>query len=772
MKKLSYTIILLLQLMSAAWADSFVVRQIQVEGLQRTTPATVESYLPIHRGETLAPAKTAAILRALYKTGFFEHITLSRSGNTLIIHVVERPTIGQLKITGNSVIPTEKLTTVMKALDVAEGRVYSPAVLDKIKQSLLNQYYSLGRYNATVKVDTTPMPRNRVAVQIQISEGLIARVKRISIIGNHAFSEKTLINEMELSTSGLFSFATQSDRYSEEKLEMSVEKIRSFYMDHGYLRFEVKSSQAQMTPDHKAVYVTIVLVEGQPYTVNNISIEGNPIVSRSEIMQMITLKHGDIFSRQKVIDSEKTITKVLGNKGYMFTTIALRPQVNDKTHDVNLVFAIQPGKRAYVRHITFSENNRTNDEVLRREMLQWEDAPASTSKLEDSKSRLSKLPFIREVEMSVKPVKETNDQIDVNYKVKEDNSATATFKIGYSQVDRVILGLGFNQKNFFGTGNTLGVNLQRSKYEQFYGIDYTDPYYTVDGISRTLSVAASRVDPRGAGVNNSYTTYEYDAGVLYGIPVGTEDTVINQISAGFGYQNTLVHLIPGGISNQISSFVANHGTHFQQLDLKTGYTRDGRDKAIFPTSGMLQTFFVDFFAPLSSGSLTYYSLNYHAKWYQPLYEQFILLTKADLGYGNGLHGASDYPFYRNYYAGGIDSVRGYQGYTLGPRDSNNKPFGGNVLADGSLGLIFPNFLSDNLRTSVYFDVGNVYSTLNNRGFGGGSSDSGPLRYSTGIEADWLTPFGPIRLSLAKALNRQKQSGDQLEAFQFAMGANF
>jgi outer membrane protein insertion porin family len=422
----------------------------------------------------------------------------------------------------------------------------------------------------------------------------------------------------------------------------------------------------------------------------------------------------------------------------------------------------------YVRHITFSENNRTNDEVLRREILQWESSPASTTKLEDSKQRLSLLPFIREVDMSVKPVSETNDQVDVNYKVKEDNSATATFRVGYSQIERVIFGLGFNQKNFFGTGNTLGVNVQRSKYEQTYAIDYNEPYYTVDGISRTFRLLASRVEPRGAGVNNGYTTHEYDADVLYGIPVGQEDTVINRILAGLGYQNTLVHLIPGGVSNQINSFVTGHGTHFQELDMKVGYNRDSRDKAIFPTSGVEQVIFLDAFA----GSIYYYTLNYRAKWYQPLYDQFILLSKADLGYGNGYNGTGDYPFFRNFYAGGIDSVRGYQGYTLGPRDSNGKPFGGNILADGSVGLIFPNHLSDNLRTSAYFDVGNVYTTLNNHGFGGSSSDSGPLRYSVGIEADWITPFGPIRLSLAKALNRQKRPSDYLEAFQFAMGANF
>lgn len=766
MKKLAYLLIFLSQFCFSAYADSFVVRHIEVEGLQRTTPETVESYLPIKRGQVLQSSKTGAILRSLYQTGFFDHITLSRDGDTLIIHVVERPTIGQLKISGNSVIPTDKLTTVMKSLEISEGRVYNPAIIERIKQSLQGQYYQLGRYNARVDVTTTPMPRNRVSVKINISEGLVAKVKRITIIGNHVFDESTLIKQMDLTTTGLFSYFSQTDRYSEEKLESSLDKIRSYYMDRGYLRYEAKSAQAQVTPDRKSVYITIVVKEGEPYKIKDVVIEGKTAVPKSELLKEIPIKKGDAFSRQGIIDSEKGITKILGNKGYMFATITLRPQVNDKTKEAILIFDIKQGKRVYVRHITFSENNRTNDVVLRREMLQWESAPASTTKLEGSKHRLTLLPFIREVDMSVKPVAESSDQVDVNYKVQEDNSATATFKIGYSQIDRIIIGAGFNQKNFFGTGNTLGVNLQRSKYEQFYSIDYTDPYYTEDGISRTIRVAASRMDPRGAGIYNAYTTHEYGADVLYGIPIGPEDTIINRISAGIGYQNILVHLTPSGISNQINTYVNAHGTHFQEIDTKVGYTRDSRDKAIFPTSGIQHNLFFDLF----TGTVNYYTLNYNTRWYQPLYGSFILLSKADLGYGNGFHGTSDYPFFRNYLAGGIDSVRGYRGYTLGPRDSNGNPFGGNILADASVGVIFPNHISDNLRTSLYFDAGNVYTTLNNRAFGKASSDSGPLRYSMGVEADWLTPLGPIRLSLAKTLN--KEPGDKLEGFQFAMGANF
>lgn len=772
MMKKRYLIILLWLVPLLAWASqAFVVKNIEFEGLQHFSRATVFSYLPIKPGQTLTAGETASIIRSLYKTGFFEHITLSREGNTLVIHVTERPIIGQLKISGNSVIQTDKLTTVMKSLDIAEGRVYNPAVLEKIKQGLLNQYYQLGRYNARVEVSVTPMSRNRVLVKITISEGLIAKIRGISIIGNHAFNEKTLINQLDITTSSIVTLITQSDRYSEEKLEASLTKLRNFYLDHGYLRMEVKSAQGQITPDRKAVYVTIVLEEGQPYTIKNYELAGQLVLPRKQLIAHIPIRAGEVFSREKVLEGEKSITKLLGEQGYLFTTIAIRPQLNDKAHEIILIFDIKPGKKSYIRHITFSDNNRTNDVVLRREIEQWEAAPASSSKLEESKRRLSLLPYIRDVEMTIKSVPETEDQVDVNYKVKEDSAAQATFKVGYSQLYHVVLGAGLNQKNFLGTGNTLGINLSRSRYEQFYSIDYTDPYYTVDGVSRSFTAAISRVDPGSASnVNGSYTINEYDLGVLYGIPVAQETGVINRVMIGATYQNTLVNLVPDNLSAEVNDFVTRNGRRFQELDIKLGYSRDSRDKAIFPTTGAIQTLFLDAFAPLTSASLTFYTLAYHAKAYQPLTDQFIILTRADLGYGNGLHGINSFPFFRNYFAGGIDSVRGYQGYTLGPRDSQGEAYGGNMLADASIGLIFPNYFSDNLRTNVFVDAGNVYTSLNNRGYGGSSTMSGPIRYSAGIEADWLTPFGPIKLSLAKPINPRKKDDEQL--FQFALGANF
>ena len=771
MKKIFLILVLLSQLAVSAWADTFVIQGIKVEGLQRVSSETVANYLPVKRGQTINTEKTGSIMSALYKTGFFDDITLSRQGNILVIHVTERPTIGKLDIKGNSVIPTDKLTAVMKSLDIQEGRVYNAALLEKIRQSLLNQYYMLGRYNARVDIKTSKMPRNRLQVTIDISEGVVAKVKRITIIGNHVFKESTLVDQLDLSTSGLFTIITQTDRYSEEKLESSLDKLRGYYLDRGYLRFQIKSAQAQVTPDRKAVYVTAIVNEGEPYTIEAVKLEGKLPLPREEIEKRIVIKPGQLFSRQKVLDTEKDLTKYFGDHGYIFTNVSIRPDVNDATKKVVLIFMVNVGKRTYVRHVTFSDNNRTNDEVLRREIQQFEAAPVSTVKLEDSKQRLSLLPYIKEVEMTVKPVPGKSDQVDVNYKVKEDNSAQATFKVGYSQVYRVILGAGLNQKNFMGTGNTLGINFQRSKYEQSYAIDYTDPYYTIDGISRSFNLSLSKTDPAAAsGLNNGFTTNEYNFGVLYGIPIGQETGAYNRIFAGLGISSTLVTLVPGNVSNQVNTFVTQNGRRYDELNFRIGYSRDSRDKAVFPTRGSFQTVFADFYAPVTNAAVTFYTMNYHGRWYVPLSEEFIILTKGDLGYGNGLHGLSYFPFFKNYYAGGIDSVRGYQGFTLGPKDSKGLAFGGNMLVDASVGLIFPNYITESLRTSIFIDAGNVYSSRDNRSYGGGSTNSGPLRFGTGIEADWLTPLGPISLSLAKTLN--SRPGDMGDAFQFSMGANF
>jgi outer membrane protein insertion porin family len=768
MKIFSFLILSMLLLVQAHAAGQFQVNDIEIQGLQRISPTTVRHYLPVKRGQSLSADQTAKLIRALYKTGFFERITLARRGAVLIVRVVERPIIGFLKISGNSAVPTDKLDTVMKNVDIVEGRTYNPVMLEKIKQGLLNQYYQLGYYNARIDVDTAPLPGNRISIKITISEGVVATIRGVYIIGNHAFNELQLQKQLTLSMPSLFSFLTQSDRYSEEKLEESLEKLRNFYLDHGYLKFAVKSAQAEITPDRKSIYVVITIDEGKPYSIKGYELSGQTLLSREDLAAKVTIKPAAIFSRQAIIDSERGITEAFGNEGYLFASISVDPQVDEKTQQVFLKFMINPGKRVYVHHLSFLDNHRTNDDALRREMTQMEGGPGSTTRLEESKHRLSLLPFIKDVQMSVKPVPDTDDQVDVVYKLTEDSSAQASLTASYSMTDRLGFGVGLNQKNFFGTGNTLGINFNENHYEKYYSVAYSDPYYTIDGISRDISAYISRVNPAGANLTKAYTSNDYGAAVTYGVPIGQEKGVFSRFYFGFGYENTLIHLTAQP-TNQVLYFVGEHGRHFQQAHLHTGLTRDSRDKAIFPTVGGLQKLFGDVYLPLDSGSLKYYQVSYEGKWYYPLGRGFIGTARAIADYGNSFEGIEGYPFFKNYYAGGFDSVHGYEGNTLGPRDSNDNPFGGNLLTVGGIGLIIPNYV-ESLRTIAFLDAGNVFTGINNRKFGGGSTGSGPVRYSTGLEADWLAPMGfAIGFSYAKPLNRQP--GDKDQRFQFSLGAN-
>lgn len=779
MKKIILIYILLVcSLFEAAYADQFVIKQIQFDGLQRISEETVLTYLPLKVGQTFSTDDTVDTIRALYKTGFFDHIRLSRQGNTLIIHVAERPTIGQLIIKGNSAIPKDKLTSVMKSVDVAEGRVYDRAVLDKIKQSLLNQYYQLGRYNARVDVYVSPLERNRVLVRIDISEGLVAKVRYINIIGNQAFTKRQLLKKLTISTPGLFTFFTQKDRYSDEKLDESIQAIHSYYMDRGYLKSNIESSQVAISPDRKSIFVTIVIHEGEKYSVNHVDVAGDLILPRDEIMKKMKIKAGDIFSRQKVLDTEKAITDALGEKGYISAEVSIKPTIDNATRQVGLLFIVKPGRKTYVHQIYFSDNTKTNDEVLRREMEQMEGALVSTTKLQQSKRRISRLPYIKDVQMSVLPVGE--DQADINYKVTEDSAAQANVSVGYSQREGFLVGAGINQKNFLGTGKTLGLNFTRSTFQQFYGINFVNPYFTPDGISRNLGFSYSKFNPKNFNISKSYTTNQYSFSDVYSIPLGQEPGVFNRLQLGYGYENTSILLSndPGNVSNQVLDFTKRHGRHFQQLDLVSGFSRDTRDRYIFPTSGTFNSIAANMYLPVAERSLSYYILNYTGKFYYPLSSQFITLVKGNMGYGNSFNGnAKDYPYFKNFYAGGMDSVHGYLDNSLGPKDNTVEPTGGNFLVDGSVGLIFPNHISDNLRTTLFFDAGNVYDTFDNRVYGG--SASGPLRYSVGVQADWLTPMGLIDVSFAQPLYIQRaeptQPGDftdKVEKFQFSIGANF
>ena len=776
MNKVLTTVILLLLPITMIWADpskyasGFVVRDIVFHGLQRVPLATAERYLPIKPGHWLSMAQTPGMIHALYRTGFFQTIHVARQGHTLVIDITEQPIIAQLSISGNSVVPTDKLKTVLNTLGVATGYIYQPVKVSVVEQSLLNQYYQLGYYNASVKFTVDALDPHRVALKLSISEGVIARIRQITVLGQRVFTEAVLLKAMQIDTTGWFTFITKKDRYAEDKVTQGLENLRNFYFNHGYVHFNVLSAQTMMSPDRKSMSIVVTVTEGKPYTVARCSFAGELLIPPETLQSLVGIVPGEVFSRQKVMDGEQAIRKRLADAGYLFATIQVESQLDDSAATLSLVFVIHPGKRTYVHTINFMGNHRTNDRVLRRELVQMEAAPAVQQALDASRHRLQLLPYIREVTMDVAPVPQHEDQVDVNYHVSEDSAAQASLHIGYSQLYRTILGASLMHQNFFGTGNTVGLNISHSRYEQFYSFDFSNPYYTPEGVSRAFSLSISRVDPRGGGIDNAYTTYEYNASVLYGIPIGEQAEGSNRLLVGAGYQNTLVKLANSGISEQVNDFIHRHGRRFHEFDMKLGWVRNRLDKAIFPTQGTMQTVALDYFAPLAQRSLSFYTVTYQVKDYLPLNDQFIVLSRLDLGYGNSWQGSQNFPFFRNFYAGGLDSVRGYQGNTLGPRDSNGKPLGGNVLVDGSIGMIVPNHFSDNLRTSLFLDAGNVYSTDSHHHFGGQSRGAGSLRYSAGVQADWLTPVGPVSVSLAMPLH--SHHGDYHEAFQFALGAKF
>lgn len=751
--------------------DAFKIKSISIQGSQRISADTVRSYLPVKAGDVLTTDETGDVIETLYQTGFFENISLARRGKVLVVRVTERPTIGRLKISGNHAIPTERLTAVMKTLGIVEGRVYDSVVLARIHQGLLNQYYLLGRYNARVDLHVSNMSQNRIMVTIDISEGLIAKVRQINIIGNQAFDRSTVLRHFSLGEAGIVSFFTFSDRFSQDKFQAAMEKLRHFYMDRGYLRFAVKSSQVSVTPDRKSIYITLVLDEGKPYRIKDIHLIGETILPAKTLLKKMNIHAGDIFSRKAVIDAEKAITDALGAEGYIFATVTPRPVIDNHADTTTLNFDINPGRRVYVRYISFTNNARTNDRVLRRELSQMEAAPVSTELLEQSRVQLNRLPFIRDVETGLEPVAGVDDQVDVNYKIKEDGAAQANMNVSYGQVGGLGFGVGLNQKNFLGMGDTLGINLSRNRYQQTYSVDFSDPYYTPEGVSRSIGLSVVKFDPHGANLTNGYSDDQYSLYALYGIPAGQEKGVTNRIQLGYGYEESAIRLSSetNSVSQQILSFVNRYGRRFRQLNFTGGYSRDSRDRSIFPTSGSFQTVGANVYLPVDGQSLKYFLMSYRGKWFFPLTHDFIATARGEIGYGSSFdQGANGYPFFKNFYAGGIGSVPGFEGNTLGPGDSTGHPSGGNELITGGIGLIVPNPMKDKLRTEFFLDGGNVYNTWNNRKYGG--TPSGPPRFSIGLGVEWLSPIGGINLSFAKGLN--VQPGDTTDFFQFQLGANF
>ncbi len=740
---------------SAYAADGFLVEKIEVVGLQRINSQTVLEYLPIHEGQTINAEDTGEIINALYKTGFFSDVSLSRRGNTLVIHVMERATIGLITITGNKKVKTKDLQDALKRGGIQEGEVLDQSTVEAMKRALLEQYYALGRYDATVETSLQPQSRNRVELNIHIYEGHIAKVKEINIVGNKVFSSKKLISQLTMTPTSWWQFFSDRDEYSQEKLQQDLDDLRSFYFDRGYIKFKIDSSQVTITPNRKDVYITIHVSEGDVYRIKGFALGGNLLGQEQAVSKLVIIKPNQVFDRRKVLAINSAIGRYYGDQGYANAMVNAEPTIDEIHKQVFLTFIVSLKERIYVRNINYTGNTKTADYVMRRETRQMEGAVYSVSKLDETNRRLNNLGYLENIQVTMQPVPGKLDQVDVNYNVKEASSTTASAQVGYSDTYGILYGASIVQKNFRGTGKSVSLGFNNSQYAQTYSFSYFDPYYTLSGISRGFSMFYQQTTPGAATDIAPYTLDSIGTAMTYQIPMSEFD----RINFSYGYE--YLHVKTGTPSKQITEFIEDNGNHFNNVKFLLGWMHNTYDRAVFPTKGFNQWVGAELGVPLLPHPLDYYKLNYDATLYQPIWKGVILLLNAGLGYGNGYGNLSQLPFFKNYYAGGMGTVRGYEGNSLGPRDSNNNPIGGNVLAVGSFNLIIPNPISERVRTSVFFDAGNVYHD---------EFSFRKLRCSTGIEVDWASPMGLLRLSLAKAIN--SRDDDQLEAFQFSVGTSF
>jgi len=755
---------LILSWSTSVWsADPFVVQDIRVDGLQRIDEGTVYNEIPVTVGQTFSTDNSETLIRALFKTGFFSDVHIARRGNTLIIQVVERPSIAKINVTGNEDIKTADLTTALQNVGIAEGRTFEESTLSKVEQELEQQYFSRGKYSAVIKSTVTNVDRNRVEIDINISEGVAAKIRQIHIVGNQAYSEETLIEQFASTTPGWFTWLSDSDQYSKERLKGDLENIRSYYLDRGYLNFDIDSTQVSITPDKKDIYITVNVTEGDKYTISDIKLSGDLIVPEAELMKLVRIKSGALFSRRLVTDTVTVLSNRLGNEGYAFAKVNSIPTINEEDKTVSINFFVDPGRRYYVRKINFHGNHTTTDEVLRREMRQMESAWVSNDKIERSRTNLLLLGFFSDVTMDTKPVPDSNDEVDVDVQVKEQPSGNITGGLGYSQVDGLLLNAGVRQNNFLGSGDMADISFSHSASYTAYRVGYNDPYYTVNGVSRGFDAYYVKTDAGEENISN-YTRDSLGGSVRYGIPLTEHDRfnfAINPEQTRLTLSSDLTT-----VSGQVLDFVEEHGSDFNLLKLKGNWTHNELDRAVFPVSGWIESLSAVVAVPGSD--LNFYTINSTSWWYIPLYEnKYILAFNADLGYGNGYGKDDALPFFENFYGGGIGSVRGYRGNTLGPRDSLGDPMGGNVLIAGTTELIFPTPFIEmpSIRTSWFVDGGNVYDTQSGDSYGAGG-----LRFSSGLMVQWISPMGPFVFSIARALNVEE--GDEEEAFQFTIGTMF
>lgn len=745
-------------------SEPFTVEAIRVDGLQRIAVGTVFNYLPIKVGERIDDSITSDAIRALYKTGFFKDVAMEREDNTLIVFVAERPAIASIEIEGNEDIPKDQLTTNLEQLGLSEGKVLDRSLLDKVEQELKRQYLALGKYNVSVKSEQKPLERNRVAIRIEIYEGEIATIQRLNIVGNTVFDDATLYNEMQSGTAPAFSLFSDREKYSKQKLGGDLESLRSYYMDRGYINFDIDSTQVTITPDKQDVYLTINLNEGEQFTVREIKLAGVLQLPEAVLRDLITLLPGDIFSRRKVTESANRISERLGDDGFAFANVNPIPDIDKAQRQVGLTFFIDPGKRVSVRKIDIEGNVYTKDEVLRRELRQLESSIISTRNIKRSKTRLDRLGYFDQVNVETPAVAGTADLVDARYSVVEkDAFGSFNFGVGYGEAQGFLINTAINQENVFGTGNRINFSVNYGAASTSVNFNHINPYFTPDGVTRGYNLFYRTVDA-GELETANYLTDTYGLGVSFGYPLNEDDS----IRLALDYEHTKIYT-DVDTSPEVRGFCIDNASvdecQFDNIKPSLSWTHDTRNRALFPTDGGQIIAAAEVAGSVGEYQMNYYKLRYKQTQFIGLSDKFTLAGRSELSYGDAYGETTKLPPFQRYFAGGIRTVRGYKINSLGPRDIDGDPLGGNIKVVGNLELLYvPPFAekSDSSRLSLFFDAGNVYD--------GTRVELDELRLSTGISLQWFTPVGPLVFSYAIPLNNQL--GDDVEKFQFSLGTVF
>ncbi len=747
---------------SASAFEPFLVKDIRVEGIQRTEAGTVFGYLPVKVGETMTDEKAAQAIKTLFATGFFKDVRLEIEGGVLVVFLEERPAIAAVEFVGLKVFEKEAITKGLREVGLAESRIFDRALVEKSEQELKRQYLARGYYSVKIKTTVTPLERNRVSINFNIEEGETAKIKQINIIGAAAIPESDLLEQMELHTSGWMSWYTKNDQYSKQKLGGDLETLRSFYLNRGYIEFNIESTQVSISPDKRDIYITINISEGEKFTVSSVKLAGELLLPEAELKSLASVKPGEVFSREKVTETTKRISDRLGNEGYAFANVNAAPELDKEKHQVAFTIYVDPGRRVYVRQINVTGNTRTRDEVIRREMRQMENAWYDGEKINKSRTRVDRLGYFDEVTLETPAVAGTTDQVDVNVNVKEKPTGNIMLGAGFSSSEKFVLSGSIQQQNLFGSGKSMAVQVNTSKTNKVYSVSYTDPYHTLDGVSRGFDIYKRNTDTTSLNTIGTYSTSSVGGGVRYGLPIAEDD----YLSFGLSIDSTKL-TIDSASPVLYQQYVRDFGTSSRTLLGSMALVKETIDSRIYPTKGFTNRAVLEIGLP--GGTLHYYKAILSRQQFFPITESQTLMLNAELGAAAG-YGGRPLPFFKNFYAGGIGSVRGYDNGSLGPividAYGNESHVGGTRRLVGNAEYLFPLpgvGKDKSMRLGAFADAGQVWGL-------GQKMSLGDLRYSAGLSVTWSSPMGPLKFSYANPLN--KKPADKVQRLQFQMGSVF